>query len=141
MKSIKALSPEVRRAFDKLWDTKDTGLRAIAIASLCVPTLVIGGLDFWESDYWFDFDLAPGSKDQQSSEYARVQKKLSKGREKRSQWMTVFMSYMRVKSDTRFLFYTYSVSFKATIEQSKIPSVSILTDRPGEFYDYMIASD
>ena len=125
---IKGLSKEVRVAFDRLWNTKDTGLRAIVIASLRTPNLVIGGLDFWESEYWCDFTRGPGSKEHKEEAYENTQKKRKKGRDSSVEWMSILMGYMRLKTDTRFLFYTHSESLKTMILQSEVPTVSILSD-------------
>jgi hypothetical protein len=122
---VDALDEEKRKAFHALWDTKDTGLRAIAIVSLRCNVAVIAGLDFWEAPYW-------GSREPQAtagvanSVRRKTAGKMAKGSKYKVRWLKAFIDYMEVMTDTQFVFYTYSSSLTNMIKTRGIQNATVV---------------
>ncbi len=103
---------DIKPSFMNLWNTKDTGLRAISIASLFSSRVVVVGLDFWESPYWSmgKWTYYPG--------------KIKKGLGNSPRYITAFLDYMKKKDDTVFEVFTYSRSLQSEI--AKYPASNML---------------
>ena len=100
---FKSLDNAKRAAFYRLWDTGDTGLRAIAIYSLDTTSILIAGLDFWEAPYW----ISP-VKPMPEREFNK--KKRAKGLQRKNRYLARLTEWVRCKDDTMFVFVSYSQS-------------------------------
>jgi hypothetical protein len=118
---IDSLEAKVKKAFRDLWNTKDTGLRAIAMASLRCTELIVGGLDFWEAPYWTNQDLMPSVRES-------LERKIKKGSGRKHDYLSALISYMKEKTDTNFSFYTHSYSLKSLIRSDELPNVKLLNE-------------
>lgn len=123
------LPDSVRAGFDKLLNTKDTGLRAIASASLYSNNLIIGGLDFWEAPYWGMEAVPKHDRGRQKA----LRAKMIKGTNNKILWMVALIEYIRLKKDTRFSFYTSSGTLHKRLKLADLSNVTLMFSQ--HFYD------
>ena len=104
------MSLGIQREFDDIWNSGDTGIMAVAYASIFGSSVVIVGLDFWEAPYWTCPSPALAAK------AASDETKRKKGRHRKDKFMKLLIDLMRVHTSCEFLIHTLSPTFKASLE-------------------------
>jgi hypothetical protein len=102
--TVLTLCPNLAGIISKIWSTGDCGLKAIVYASTMNKTVIIGGLDFWESNYWKRPDH---------------EKRRSKGSRIQDKCIELMLDYVLAKENVNFQFYTLSKKFYERSLQTK----------------------
>jgi hypothetical protein len=108
------MSLGIQREFDDIWNSGDTGIMAVAYASIFGSSVVIVGLDFWEAPYWTCPSPAEAATSAIHAAYDETKRK--KGRHSKDKFMKLLIDFMRVHTSCMFLIHTGSPTFKASLE-------------------------
>ena len=102
------------KAFVRAWAGKDTGLRCIITYSLMSRYILVVGMDFWEASYWnIDDDVHKTKLGKGSNTKTRVQMRL--------------LDWIEFCSGTKFVFITYSKSFKERASHRRLFNLLIVS--------------